>query len=262
MLIVGVVPILAPTVGGQLLALLDWRGIFAVLTVVVLAGTVAGALLLPETLPAARRRPAGLRQVWGATRSVLADRVFVGATLTAGFAFGALLVYISDAAFVFEKVHGLSAQAFGLLFGLNALFLIVATQVNARVVQRVEPDLLVRRALPVMLAGAALLFVPALLPGLGLVALLPPIWVMLASLGFVTANAVVIALEPHGEAAGTASAVLGAVQFGLGSLLGPLTGLLGHDSAVPLAALLVLCVGCALLLHRFVTGPALRAAGA
>jgi DHA1 family bicyclomycin/chloramphenicol resistance-like MFS transporter len=230
MLVMGAAPVLAPTLGGEVLRLADWRGVFAVLAVYGLVILGALVLGLPETLPPERRRSAAVIPTLRAYGTLLRDRVYVGLILVTGLALAGLFGYISGSSFVFQEGYGLDAQQFGLLFGAGALFLIGATQANAALLRRFEPrQLLLAASVSGTVAGAVL----AVLAGTGiggLVGVLVPLWAVLASIGLVMPNAPAIALSRHGERAGTAAALLGAVQFGLGALISPVVGLLGNDA--------------------------------
>jgi DHA1 family bicyclomycin/chloramphenicol resistance-like MFS transporter len=238
MMVVGFVPILAPFFGGQLLRVTQWRGIFVVLGVVGLLELAAMSRWLPETLPPERRRRSGLGSSGAAYRMLSRDRAFVGTALTSSFAFAAVLVYISVASFVFEHGYGLSPQKFGVIFGINALFMVAFSQVNAHLVGKVEPRRLILTALLVMSCGGVTLVVVAATRAGGIVGLMVPLSVMLSALGFITANTTALALQDHPEVAGTASACIGCLQFVVGGLLAPATGLWGEGSAVAMGVMM------------------------
>ena len=227
MLVVGVAPILAPTIGGLVLSWTSWRGVFVVLTVVGVAIMTASVLVLPETLPASRRRNGG---VLGTVRDygrLFTDRVYVGLILVAGLAMAALFAYVSGSSYVFQNGYGMSEQQFALIFAGGAVGLIGATQFNVRLLRRWTPQQIMGGALLAGLGfGLVLLILAATKIG-GLAGILIPLWLVLAMVGLAMPNAPALALSRHGEAAGTAAALLGAVQFGVGALAAPLVGMLG-----------------------------------
>jgi MFS transporter, DHA1 family, multidrug resistance protein len=230
MLVLGVAPVLAPTVGGEVLRFTSWRGVFVVLAVLGLLLVAMAARAVPETLPAARRRPLGLRSTLQTYRGLLRDRTFAGLVLVAGLSMAALFGYVAGSSFVFQDEFGLNEQQFGLVFGAGAVFLIGATQLNAALLGRFEPRTILPWALVLgTAAGAALVALAATGTG-GLFGVIAPLWTALFAVGLVLPNAPALALARHGEAAGTASALLGAVQMGVGAITSPIVGLLGNDA--------------------------------
>jgi DHA1 family bicyclomycin/chloramphenicol resistance-like MFS transporter len=256
MTITGLVPILAPFFGGQLLRITDWRGVFVVLAVIGAVELVAMSRWLPETNPAHLRQTGGWRASRAAYRMLSKDTVFLGAALTSSFAFAALLVYISVASFVFEHGYGLSAQTFGLIFGVNAVFMVSASHVNVRIVGRVSPRKLILASLCAMTAGAVVLIVVAATRTGGVVGLMIPLSVMLFAQALVGPNAAAIALADHPEIAGTASAFLGCLQFVIGALLAPVAGLWPEGSATAMAGLMAATTVVSLVVFLRVGTPA------
>ena len=245
MLVLGVAPVLAPTIGGEVLRFTSWRGVFVVLAVLALLLIAFAARAVPETLPAERRRPLGLRSTLVTYHGLLRDRTFVGLVLVAGLAMAGLFGYVAGSSFVFQEEFGLDEQQFGLVFGAGALFLIGGTQLNAALLRRFEPRALLPFALVLgTVAGAALVVVAVLDVG-GLVGVIAPLWTVLFSVGLAMPNTPALALARHGEAAGTASALLGAIQMGTGAVVSPMVGVLGNDA---LAMGTVMAAGAALAL--------------
>ncbi|MFG3298035.1 multidrug effflux MFS transporter [Micromonospora chersina] len=255
MLVMGAAPILAPTLGSGLLRWSDWRGVFVALAVFGLLLVVVAAVGLRETLPAERRRHGGVAAVGRDYRALLRDRTFVGLVLVAGLAMAALFAYVAGSSFVFQQRYGLDEQQFGLAFGAGAVGLITATQLNVRLLRRYTPQRILVTALAVgTAAGLVLLGFAATGVG-GLAAVLASLWVVLAAAGLAMPNAPALALSRHGEAAGTAAALLGAVQFGVGALAAPLVGVLGTGS-VAMAAVVAGGMAVALVVLLTVVRPA------
>ena len=230
MLVLGAAPVLAPTLGGEVLRFTSWRGVFAVLAVLALVLIVVAARALPETLPPARRLPLGLRNTLRTYRGLLRDRTFVGLIGVAGLAMSGLFGYVAGSSFVFQGEFGLDQQQFGLLFGAGAVFLIGGTQLNAALLGRFEPRVLLPAALVLATAAGATLVVIALTGTGGLVGMIVPLWTVLFASGLAIPNVPALALARHGEAAGTASAMLGATQMGVGAVVSPMVGVLGNDA--------------------------------
>ncbi|MES4887496.1 Bcr/CflA family efflux MFS transporter [Streptomyces sp. NPDC096012] len=238
MLISGAAPIVAPLVGGQILRVTDWRGVFVVLTVV---GAVLAALVwvrLPETLPPAARHSGGTAQTLRAMRGLLADLPFTGYMLAGGFAFAALFAYVAASPFVVQEIYGASPQTFSLLFGLNSVGLVAAGQLNGKVlVGRVGLDKVLAAGLAVtVLAAAALLLMTAGAFGeVGLPPVAAALFVLMSAMGVTLPNAQSLALLRTRQAAGSASALLGTCSFLVGAVASPLVGIAGEDTAVPMA---------------------------
>lgn len=247
MLISGVAPVVAPLIGGQILQVTDWRGVFVVLTVVGLLLTLVVWRTLHETLPPARRHSGGLGQTLRTMRDLLADRTFSGYLLVGAFAFAALFAYISASPFVIQEIYGASPQTFSLLFGVNSVGLVLVGQLNGKVlVGRVSLNRVLGIGLVLIAAaGAALLLMAAGVFGqVGLVPMAAGLFVLMASMGLVMPSTNTLALVRTPHAAGSASALLGTSTFLLGSVASPLVGIAGERTAVPMA---VVQLGCAVL---------------
>lgn len=238
MLVSGVAPILAPSLGSAILRVTSWRGVFAVLAVIGVLLMTLALTALRETLPVERRRTAAPADVLRTYRRLLQDRTFLGLVLIAGLGFATLFGYIGGSSFVLQNVYGLSSAQFALVFGANSIGLILMSQLNPVLVRRHGPRAVLRVAV-MTAAVAALVLLACAWSGIGgLVGLLVPLWVILASCGLTFPNTPALALSRHGEAAGTAAALLGAAQFAIGGLAAPVIGLLGSGSGIPMAAVM------------------------
>ena len=230
LLVMGVAPILAPTLGGGLLRWTDWRGVFVALAVFGVLLIVVAILGLQETLPARLRRTGGVIATVRDYGALLRDRTFVGLVLVAGLSMAALFAYVAGSSFVLQEQYGLDEQQFGFAFGAGAVGLIAATQFNVRLLRSYTPQRILVTSLGVgTAAGLGLLaFAATGFGGLGTV--LASLWIVLAAAGLALPNAPALAMSRHGEAAGTAAALMGAVQFGVGALAAPMVGVLGTGS--------------------------------
>ncbi|MEU2909083.1 multidrug effflux MFS transporter [Streptomyces massasporeus] len=238
MLISGVAPIVAPLIGGQILRVTDWRGVFAVLTVI---GVLIGALVwtrLPETLAPAERHSGGVGEALRSMRTLLADRAFTGYTLTGGFAFAALFAYISASPFVIQEIYGASPQTFSLLFGVNSVGLVVVGQINGKIlVGRVSLDRVLGIGLAIVITAATALLLMSLgvFGEVGLVPVAAALFVLMSAMGITLPNTQALALMRTKHAAGSASALLGTTSFLIGAIASPLVGVAGEDTALPMA---------------------------
>lgn len=238
MLIGGVAPIVAPLIGGQILRVTDWRGVFVVLTVI---GALLAALVwarLPETLPTAQRHTGGVGEALHSMRRLLADLPFTGYLLTGGFAFAALFAYISASPFVIQEIYGASPQTFSLLFGVNSVGLVIVGQINGKLlVGRVSLDRVLGVGLLVVTAAAAalLLMATGTFGEVGLAPVAAALFVLMSAMGVTLPNAQSLALLRTKHSAGSASALLGTSSFLIGAIASPLVGMAGEDTAVPMA---------------------------
>ena len=254
MLVMGVAPILAPLLGGQLLAVADWRWIFVSLALFGLACLAAAVFVMPESLPPERRQRGGAGPVLRAYARLAGDREFMGFALASGFVLAGMFAYITGSPFVFITLHGVSPQDFGLLFGLNAAGLIGASQVNLRLLRRFEGRRILTFALYANGAAALTLAAVTLWQGAPLVAVLAPLFLTIASLGFVTANAMAAAMSRAGAHAGVASALIGLMQFVLGAVAGGLVGALEDGTAAPMGLTMAGFSLAGIAAHRHLTG--------
>lgn len=231
-LISGAAPVLAPLIGSQLLRVLDWRGLFVSLAFYGMAALAAAAVGIGETRHAGGR-PDAERSVRSRYRAVLTDRVFLGAAVVGGMQFGGLFAYLSTSSFLFQEVYRFTPQQYGLLFAINSIGVIGGSQAAARVMKRVGPQWILACTTAVQaLSGLTILLLGSADAPLPLV--LVPLWLFIAACGFGFPSVQVLGLVHHGEEAGTAASLLGAVNFGLAGLLSPLVGLLGIASGRPM----------------------------
>ena len=234
MLVNGLAPILAPLVGGELLHVTDWRGIFVVLAGIGGLLLLAAWMMLAETLAPAARHAGGLAATVSVFGRLVRDREYMGYALAMGLAFGAMAAYIGGSPFVLQDIYGASPQLFSLLFALNAGGLVAVSQVGRALVDRVGPRALLDAGVT-MSAVDGLGVLASVLFDFGLPVLLPSFFVLVACIGLVFPNATALALADHPRTAGSASAGLGLSQFAIGALAAPLAGVAGSHSAVPLA---------------------------
>ncbi|BCL31069.1 Bcr/CflA family multidrug efflux MFS transporter [Streptomyces aurantiacus] len=257
MLISGVAPILAPLLGGQVLRITDWRGVFYILTVIGIVLTAVVWRLLPETLPPERRHDGGTAEALRTMRGLLADRVFTGYMLTGGFAFAALFAYISASPFVVQEIYGASPQTYSVLFGVNSIGLVIVGQINGKIlVGRVSLDKVLAVGLAVItVASAALLLMSAGAFGeVGLFPVAAGLFVLMSAMSLCMPNTNALALMRTRHSAGSASALLGTSSFLVGAIATPLVGVAGEHTAVPMAVVQLACslvaVGCFMALCR------------
>lgn len=240
MLVLGAAPVLAPSLGAAVLLKASWHWVFAALVGIAAMLLLVGVLALPETLPAPHRRPLKIRGIAATYLELLRDIPFVVLVLVSALGISGLFAYIAGASFVLQGGFGLDQQTFALVFGAGAITLIGATQCNAVLLRWCAPATITVWALAcASVAGAV--FVALSVTGVGgLAGFVAPLWTVLAAVGLVVPNAPAMALSRHPDASGTAAALLGATQFGLGAAVAPVVGALGNDA---LALAIVMTAG-------------------
>ena len=255
-LVMGLAPILAPLIGGQLLLYWGWRTIFVVLSGF---GLLCFALVLfglPESLPAERRTRKTVGAVLRSYGGLLADGRYMGYIVAGGLASAAMFAYISGSPFVFIELNGVPPERFGLLFGMNSIGLIAASQLNRWLLERYRGSQILVSAITVTAVSSLLLVVSAATGLGGFPGMLFVLFFCIASTGLIGPNTTAGAMAPYARQAGSASAMLGAVQFGLGATASALVGLLFNGTAVPMAGTIALCgVGSFVVLQLLVMRP-------
>lgn len=261
-LVMGLAPMLAPLLGSAVLAAAGWRMLFWILAGCGAVGLLAALLALPESLPPERRRDTSPLKAVRTYAGLARDRRFLGHALATGCATAGMFAYIAASPFVLIELHGLSTQAYGLVFGANALGLVAAAQLNHRLLRDHAASTLLRSALTVAaMAGTGVLAVALLTPAwpaLALPGTLLGLFVYVASLGFVGSNAAAGALAHQGHQAGSASALMGTLQFTLASASGAAVGLMNDGSARPMGLAMAMAGGLALLAYRRLAGAPAR----
>ncbi|MGY2262840.1 multidrug effflux MFS transporter [Pseudomonas sp. SDO55104_S430] len=263
MLVMGLAPILAPMLGGLLVNTSGWQSIFLALTGFSALAGLAVAFGLPESLPAniPRQPLSGALRQYG---RLLKDQVYLGHALTGGIAIAGMFSYIAGSPFVFIKLYGVPAEHFGWLFGANAAGFILVAQVNARLLSRRGPAFLLARAVWVYLAAGLTLLAVSALHTEKLWPLLIPLFICISSLGCILPNASACAMNGQGARAGSASALLGCLQFSVAAGAAALVGVLHDGSAMPMALVISLCgalvAGAAMLTRRLQNARALAQA--
>ncbi|GAA4775407.1 multidrug effflux MFS transporter [Microbacterium gilvum] len=248
MIVGGVAPVVAPLVGGFLSEPLGWRGVLGVVLGISVLMLIAVVLVVRETHPRAARARSGTRQAAG-----LRSRAFLGHALAFAFAFSVMMAYISASPFLYQTMMGLDEVQYGLLFGLNALALMATSALSAKLVDRVPARRLLAWGLGGSLAGSAAFLVVAV-TGAPLWLLAASVFVAVASLGFVLGNATALAQAAAPGAAGSASAVIGALQFGLAAVVSPLVSIGGEATAVPCGIVMLVSALIAVAAWAFADG--------
>jgi DHA1 family bicyclomycin/chloramphenicol resistance-like MFS transporter len=246
MLVTGVAPVAAPVLGGQLMRVTTWPGLFVALGVIGVLILAAATWGIEETLPPSARGAGGFAVAGRQFTVVLRDRRFVGFTCVLTLGTTAMFVYLSMSPFVLQREHGLSAEAFSFVFAATAVGFVAAGQCSAWLVGRRGATSTLRVGL-VATFVASCAFLVAVRLDLGLPVVLPLLMVAVWGVALILPTSNALALDAHRSRAGTASGVMGLVQFGGSGTIVPLVALGGTHSAL-MASTMVVAVSLALLI--------------
>jgi len=245
MIVVGVAPMLAPLLGGYVLVAFDWRGIFWILTGFGVLCLVLSFGVLRETMHEHNRRSlalgSSLRSYW----SLLRNRRYMGYVLTASLLFAGMFAFLSGSPFVFIQVFHVPDQYYGLLFAINVIGMIGTATINSRLVRARGPHKMLKIGIIVISVSVVAQFAVGLTGWGGLPALIVAFFPMFCALSLIAPNATACALQDFPHMAGTASALSGCLQFGVGAFSGALVGMLYDGSALPMVLVIATCAaGC------------------
>jgi DHA1 family bicyclomycin/chloramphenicol resistance-like MFS transporter len=251
MLVTGLGPIIAPIAGGYLLAFVGWQSIFVFLALFGACCFVASAFGLAESLPAEKRVRNGIPSALKTYARMVVQRDFIAPTLAGSFGFCGMFAFITASPSIFMDVHGVSQQAYGWLFGTNAVAMIIASQLNSILLRRFPMRRILFWALAFNVAMAGVLL--AVSSTQSLIVLLVPIWLCLGTVPLIAANSTAIAMGASGENGGSASAIVGVFQFGFAAAVSAIISLLHDGTALPMAGT-ILAAGL-LAMAAFLLGP-------
>ncbi|GIL40051.1 Bcr/CflA family multidrug efflux MFS transporter [Roseiterribacter gracilis] len=241
MLVMGVAPLLAPLLGGWLLDLFGWASIFWLLAILGGAACIATFALLPETHQPDPSRPFALGSALRVYARLLSDRYFLAYALAGGLSMAGMFAYIAGVPFVLIDIYHVPPQQFGLFFAVNVIALIGAAQFNRLALKRLSQQQVIRRALFVQLLAGLTLFALGSTGTFGLYGIVVPLFVFAGSIGFVTPNSTTMAMAPYGRDAGSASALLGTIQFTLAAIMASTVGALEDHTARPMTIVIASC---------------------
>lgn len=240
MMVNGAAPVFAPIIGGQILRVTAWNGIFYVLGAVGFILFLIITFAFPETLALKNRNTGGIREMITTFEKLLTNRNFMGYVLSQSFIFAMMFAYISGASFVMEGVFGASPQMFSLIFAINGVGIVLATQLTGFLSGRVsDTKLLISGLALAVICSLCLLGVILANSGLSLV------WVCLffvvSSMGIVNTAGFSLAMQDQSQHAGAASALLGVIRFACAGIVAPFVGIAGSGTAVPMGILIAIC---------------------
>ncbi|HRI20078.1 MAG TPA: multidrug effflux MFS transporter [Panacibacter sp.] len=243
-LILGVSPIVAPTVGSYLISSLGWHSVFIVLAVITALLLVAVIFLLPESKQpdpsmSLKPRPIINNFIFVLRQPQFSTYAFSGAIAAAG-----LFAYLAGSPFVFMKIYNVSEQQYGWIFGLIAAGLITSSQLNNVLLRKYSSAQIIRIVLLVQTTIGIVLFICSVFDLLNLYSTIFLIFLFLSCQGFSFPNSSALSLAPFTKEAGSASALMGALQMGFGALASALVGMINNGTTLPMTGIMA---GCALL---------------
>lgn len=248
MLVIGIAPILSPSIGGWLMGLGGWGTIFWALAGFACLCGVAVAVDLPETHPAERRGRASVAAIGRQYAELIVDRRFVAYAAPVSLALGLIFAYVASAPSLFMQHFDLSPTAFSLIFAGNAIGLIGAAQVNRRLTRHFDTHAILRVASVVCAGSALLLPVLAWTGAGGFPAFFGAIFLALSSVGLILPNATAAVMAPFPDRAGVASALLGMLQFAVGAATGAIVGVFHDGTGRPMALAMAACATLSLVI--------------
>lgn len=241
MLVMGVAPVVAPTLGGFMVAEFGWQSIFLFLTVYAILIAVSIATLLGETKSPDASISLHPRAVFRDYMKILKNPWFMKYSIGGSFAYAGLFAYIAGASFIYMDDFGFSQKTFGWTFGLNAGGYILGAQINRLFLRKWSSAGVSRRVIQFQTVVAVVaLLLYTLLPGRSYWVLIG-IWLYLFSLGFITPNTTAQALAPFSRLAGSASALIGAMQMLFGAMISAVVSVVLGQSSVPVLVVMLIC---------------------
>ncbi len=253
-----IAPMLAPLIGGQILWFMGWRAIFWVLAIIGVVALAAAYAGLPETLRPEYRQPFVLSSILRRFGELVRHRAFMGYALTGAFQFGALFSFLSGSPFVFIEKYGIDPRAYGLIFGGMVAFMTAGSLLNAKFVAVFGADRILRAGVivPAIVGPTALVMglVEARTGTIGLWPFLLCFAPQIASNSLVGPNAMAMALQRYPHMAGTASSLLGVMQFGIGALFGAVVGQTFDGTIAPMTTAMGIAGALCFISNRLLVG--------
>lgn len=237
----GFAAIIGPLLGGLLNTFTDWRGLFMFLAAIGAAILLITLLIFPETLPVEHRSRGGFAQTLSDFRTLLADRVLLGAVLNQGFLYAALFAYLAGATYVLQDIYSLTPLAYAAAFGLNSAGFMIFGYLAGRSSERWSISGTLTVGVLVTGLGAAGLLLAGIAP-MPLPVVIASLFTLASGVAISSPPATTLALAEYPQMAGTASSLLGMVRFGFGGFAAPFVGVAGATSILPLGLVTVASV--------------------
>lgn len=247
MLVIGVSPVLAPTIGSYIMQIGDWHGIFIILAVIGLAVLLAILFFLPPAKEPDKSISLKPRAVVRAFVTVLTVRQFLTYAFAGALASAGLYAYLAGSPFIMTNLYGLTEKQYGMVFALIAAALIIATQINRVLLNRMPSERIAKGALILQCFFGTLLAILTALSWINLPLMIVLIFLFLGCQGFVFPNTSALSLIPFRKLVGSASAMLGCIQMGMGALSSALVSYFHNLTAIPMTLIMAICALCSLM---------------
>ncbi|WP_414047520.1 multidrug effflux MFS transporter [Macrococcus equi] len=239
MLVNGLAPVLAPVLGGVILSIATWQMVFILLAIY---GAVMFALsfTLKESLPKSERHEGALKSILRDFKMLLTNRRFITVLILQSLTYGVLFSYISGSPFIAQKIYSMDAQQFSYMFAVNGIGLILFSQITAKLVDKMSE-------VKILELGQNIQFIGMIATCLVLVFHLPVfcLWIsfflLITPVSMIGTTGFSIAMQVQKQGAGSASSILGLMQFLVGGLLSPLVGLMGETEVLPFMIIIFIC---------------------
>lgn len=252
MLVNGVAPVIAPAIGGVILSLAVWRMVFIILTVFGIIMVIGSLTKVPESLQDDEKDSDGIKEMFKNFKHLLETPKFVLPMLIQGFSFIMLFTYISASPFIIQKIYGMSALQFSIMFAAIGITLIISSQLVGVLVDRIERRQLLKIVTYIQVLGVVIVAITLLnhlsfwILVIGFIILVAPVTAV-ASLGFS------IAMDESTRGRGSASSLLGLVQFLLGGLMSSLVNVMGEHNVIPYVVIISMTAVIMIILQTIYT---------
>ncbi|HBY83746.1 multidrug effflux MFS transporter [Staphylococcus sp.] len=252
MLVNGVAPVIAPAIGGIILSFAVWRMVFIILTVFGILMVIGSLTKVPESLQEDEKDSNGIKEMFKNFKHLLATPKFVLPMLIQGFSFIMLFTYISASPFIIQKIYGMSALQFSIMFAAIGITLIISSQLVGVLVDRIERRQLLKIVTYIQVLGVVIVAMTLLnhlsfwILVIGFIVLVAPVTAV-ASLGFS------IAMDESTKGRGSASSLLGLVQFLLGGLMSSLVNVMGEHNVTPYVVIISITAVIMIILQTIYT---------
>lgn len=252
MLVNGVAPVIAPAIGGVILSLAVWRMVFIILTVFGILMVIGSLTKVPESLQDDEKDSDGIKEMFKNFKHLLETPKFVLPMLIQGFSFIMLFTYISASPFIIQKIYGMSALQFSIMFAAIGITLIISSQLVGVLVDRIERRQLLKIVTYIQVLGVVIVAIKLLnhlsfwILVIGFIILVAPVTAV-ASLGFS------IAMDESTRGRGSASSLLGLVQFLLGGLMSSLVNVMGEHNVIPYVVIISMTAVIMIILQTIYT---------